>query len=49
MKRKEFILSSAGVLIGSIASAKAPYALEIGIQAMDTNKVTYWDNINYKI
>ena len=46
---KDSILNNTNPLSGIITGAKAAYAVEMGIQAMDTNKVTYWDNINYKL
>ena len=46
---KDSILNNTDPLSGISTGAKAAYAVEMGIQAMDTNKVTYWDNINYKI
>jgi hypothetical protein len=49
MKRKEFILNNRNTLSNIIIGAKASYAFEMGIQALDTNKVTHWDNINYKL
>ena len=46
---KDSILNNTNPLSGIITGAKAAYAVEMGIKAMDTNKVTYWDNINYKL
>ena len=43
---KDSILNNTNALSGIITGAEAAYAVEMGIQAMDTNKVTYWDNIN---
>jgi hypothetical protein len=49
MKRKEFILNNRNPLSDIIIGAKAPYALEMSIQALNSNKVTHWYNINYKL
>jgi predicted dehydrogenase len=44
---RDSIVNNSPPLSGVITGAKAAYAVEMGIQAMDTEKTIFWDKNNY--
>ena len=47
MDFKDAILNNIEPLSNVITGAKAAYAVDMGIKAMDTEKTIYWDNTNF--
>ncbi len=46
---KDSILDNQTPLSGVITGAKSAYAVEMGIRAMDTNKLVLWDDVNFTL
>ena len=44
---KDAILNNIEPLSNVITGAKAAYAVDMGIKAMDTEKTIYWDDTNF--
>ena len=44
---RDSVVNNSPPLSGVITGAKAAYAVEMGIQAMDTGKTIYWNENNF--